>query len=116
MRKPVFSMTAGSRPSPIKWVTAALLAAAMLATSDEALAARLDAWRAKQTAHLGAGLEQVLALEVVLLAFALAYRIRYIRRQIAEQTMLHEQQTREHAPELFNCPDRQWMDCTEFAK
>ena len=27
-----------------------------------------------------------------------------------------EQQTREHAPELFNCPDRQWMDCTEFAK
>jgi 5-(carboxyamino)imidazole ribonucleotide mutase len=30
-------------------VNAALLAAAMLATSDEALAERLDAWRAKQT-------------------------------------------------------------------
>ena len=33
-------------------VNAALLAAAMLATSDEALAARLDAWRAKQTADV----------------------------------------------------------------
>ena len=32
---------------------AALLAAAMLATSDEALAGRLDAWRAKQTASVG---------------------------------------------------------------
>ena len=31
-------------------INAALLAAAMLATSDEALAARLDAWRAAQTA------------------------------------------------------------------
>lgn len=31
-------------------VNAALLAAAMLATTDEALAARLDDWRAKQTA------------------------------------------------------------------
>src|ERR1700741_3276133 len=31
-------------------VNAALLAAAILATSDEALAARLDAWRAEQTA------------------------------------------------------------------
>lgn len=30
-------------------VNAALLAASMLATGDEALAARLDAWRAKQT-------------------------------------------------------------------
>jgi 5-(carboxyamino)imidazole ribonucleotide mutase len=30
-------------------INAALLAAAMLATSDEALAARLDAWRAEQT-------------------------------------------------------------------
>ncbi len=30
-------------------VNAALLAAAMLATTDEALAGRLDAWRAKQT-------------------------------------------------------------------
>jgi len=30
-------------------INAALLAAAMLANSDEALAARLDAWRAKQT-------------------------------------------------------------------
>ena len=29
-----------------------LLAAAMLATTDEALAARLDAWRAKQTADV----------------------------------------------------------------
>ncbi len=33
-------------------VNAALLAAAMLATTDEALAARLDAWRAKQTADV----------------------------------------------------------------
>lgn len=33
-------------------VNAALLAAAMLATQDEALAARLDAWRAKQTADV----------------------------------------------------------------
>jgi hypothetical protein len=24
-----------------------------------------------------------------------------------------EEQTREHAPELFNCPDRPWLDCTE---
>ena len=32
---------------------AALLAAAMLATNDEALAERLDAWRAKQTASVG---------------------------------------------------------------
>ncbi len=30
-------------------INAALLAAAILATSDEALAGRLDAWRAKQT-------------------------------------------------------------------
>ena len=34
-------------------VNAALLAAAMLATADDALAARLDAWRAKQTADVG---------------------------------------------------------------
>jgi len=33
-------------------VNAALLAAAMLATTDEALAARLDAWREKQTADV----------------------------------------------------------------
>ncbi len=33
-------------------INAALLAAAMLATGDEALAARLDAWRAKQTADV----------------------------------------------------------------
>jgi len=33
-------------------VNAALLAAAMIATTDEALAARLDAWRAKQTADV----------------------------------------------------------------
>lgn len=32
---------------------AALLAAAMLATTDEALAGRLDAWRAKQTEAVG---------------------------------------------------------------
>lgn len=32
---------------------AALLAAAMLATTDDALAQRLDAWRAKQTASVG---------------------------------------------------------------
>lgn len=32
---------------------AALFAAAMLATTDDALAARLDAWRAKQTASVG---------------------------------------------------------------
>ena len=32
-------------------INAALLAAAMLATTDEALAARLDAWRAAQTAR-----------------------------------------------------------------
>jgi 5-(carboxyamino)imidazole ribonucleotide mutase len=30
-------------------VNAALLAAAMLATDDEALAGRLEAWRARQT-------------------------------------------------------------------
>lgn len=24
-----------------------------------------------------------------------------------------EMQTREHAPEIFNCPDRLWSDCTE---
>jgi len=33
-------------------INAALLAAAVLALSDEALAARLDAWRAKQTASV----------------------------------------------------------------
>lgn len=33
-------------------VNAALLAAAILATTDDALAARLDAWRAKQTADV----------------------------------------------------------------
>jgi len=33
-------------------INAALLAAAMLATTDEALAERLDAWRAKQTADV----------------------------------------------------------------
>ena len=33
-------------------VNAALLAAAILATTDEALAERLDAWRAKQTADV----------------------------------------------------------------
>ena len=33
-------------------VNAALLAAAILATSDAALAERLDAWRAKQTAAI----------------------------------------------------------------
>jgi len=33
-------------------INAALLAAAILATGDEALAARLDAWRAKQTADV----------------------------------------------------------------
>lgn len=33
-------------------VNAALLAAAMLATTDDALAQRLDAWRAKQTADV----------------------------------------------------------------
>ncbi|AGH49726.1 MULTISPECIES: 5-(carboxyamino)imidazole ribonucleotide mutase [Sphingomonadales] len=33
-------------------VNAALLAAAILATTDEALAARLDAWRARQTADV----------------------------------------------------------------
>ncbi|TNF01655.1 MAG: 5-(carboxyamino)imidazole ribonucleotide mutase [Sphingomonadales bacterium] len=33
-------------------INAALLAAAMLATGDEALAARLDAWREKQTASV----------------------------------------------------------------
>lgn len=33
-------------------INAALLAAAMLATTDEALAQRLDAWRAKQTADV----------------------------------------------------------------
>ena len=33
-------------------VNAALLAAAMLATTDDALAERLDAWRAKQTADV----------------------------------------------------------------
>ncbi len=33
-------------------VNAALLAAAMLATTDDALAARLDAWRARQTADV----------------------------------------------------------------
>jgi 5-(carboxyamino)imidazole ribonucleotide mutase len=32
---------------------AALLAAAMLATTDDALAERLDAWRANQTANVG---------------------------------------------------------------
>lgn len=25
-----------------------------------------------------------------------------------------ELQTREHAPEIFNCPDKLWMDCTEM--
>ncbi|WP_157215005.1 5-(carboxyamino)imidazole ribonucleotide mutase [Flavisphingomonas formosensis] len=35
-------------------VNAALLAAAILATTDEALAERLDAWRAKQTADVAA--------------------------------------------------------------
>ena len=43
---PVGTLAIG-RPGAIN---AALLAAAMLATSDEALAARLDAWRAAQTA------------------------------------------------------------------
>ncbi len=33
-------------------INAALLAAAMLATTDEALAGRLDAWRARQTADV----------------------------------------------------------------
>jgi 5-(carboxyamino)imidazole ribonucleotide mutase len=33
-------------------INAALLAAAMLATTDDALAARLEAWRAKQTADV----------------------------------------------------------------
>jgi len=33
-------------------INAALLAAAIIATTDEALAARLDAWRAKQTADV----------------------------------------------------------------
>jgi 5-(carboxyamino)imidazole ribonucleotide mutase len=33
-------------------VNAALLAAAMLATNDEALAGRLAAWRARQTAEV----------------------------------------------------------------
>lgn len=33
-------------------INAALLAAAILATTDDALAARLDAWRAKQTADV----------------------------------------------------------------
>lgn len=34
-------------------INAALLALAILATADEALAARLDAWRARQTAGVG---------------------------------------------------------------
>ena len=34
-------------------INAALLAAAVLALNDDALAARLDAWRAKQTASVG---------------------------------------------------------------
>ena len=33
-------------------INAALLAAAMLATTDDALAARLDAWREAQTAKI----------------------------------------------------------------
>ena len=34
-------------------INAALLAAAMLATSDDGIAERLDAWRAAQTAAVG---------------------------------------------------------------
>ncbi|MGE4323636.1 MAG: 5-(carboxyamino)imidazole ribonucleotide mutase [Sphingobium sp.] len=45
---PVGTMAIG-KPGAIN---AALLAAAMLATHDDALAARLDAWRAKQTADV----------------------------------------------------------------